>query len=242
MLLLQTTRLFLACLQKVSCYLYLIIGQLSAVCMFHWDVYIYLIAIISTCNQGLHNLQYFCRSRPTFWYATARWLSDSTFSVSIQYRWWTPPLIYPISTSTRYDSVCSYSLLHCSVVSFKTNSHFFFWLTFITTSVCEGNSISYLHLTICQSMYHVATIGGQNEWGKWDLQFRTHHIKHIIIFLQDLPHILVCFTQVDAGFLLLSILTVDTSHYLCHHSKVLLIYDHLVVVFMLCQATELEQP
>ena len=150
MLLLQTTRLFLACLQKVSCYLYLIIGQLSAVCMFHWDVYIYLIAIISTCNQGLHNLQYFCRSRPTFWYATARWLSDSTFSVSIQYRWWTPPLIYPISTSTRYDSVCSYSLLHCSVVSFKTNSHFFF--------------LAYLHNNI-------------SMWGQFYFLFTSDHLS-----------------------------------------------------------------
>ena len=50
--------------------------------------------------------------------------------------------------------------------------------------------------------------------------------------------------QVDTGFLLLNIFTVDTSQHLCHHnllSKVLLIYDHLVVVFILCQAKELNQ-
>ena len=125
----------------------------------------------------------------------------------------------------------------CSVVSFRTNGHFF-WLTFTTTSVSVGNSISYLYLTICQSTYHVATVGGQNEWGNLDLQFRTRLIQHII-FLQDLPHILVCCMQVDTGFLLLNIFTVDTSQHLCHHnllSKVLLIYDHLVVVFILCQA------
>ena len=59
-----------------------------------------------------------------------------------------------------------------------------------------------------------------------------------------MPYILVCCMQVDTEFLLLNIFTVDTSQHLCHHnllSKVLLIYDHLVVVFILCQAKELKQ-
>ena len=162
-----------------------------------------------------------------------------------------PPSQYPYSTGGGHNpssipsqlqqgtTQCVYTLSCTALLLVSKLTVIFFLLTFTTTSVSEGNSISYLHLTICQSMYHVATIGGQNEWGKWDLQFRTHHI---IIFHQDLPHILVCCTQVDAGFFLHSILTVDTSHHLCHHSKVLLIYDHLVVVFMPCQAIELKQP
>ena len=66
-----------------------------------------LICIISVLPSKLHcmivTIHFFCRTRPTFWYATTRKLSDSTSSASVQRRWRTPAIIYPTSTSTRYD-------------------------------------------------------------------------------------------------------------------------------------------
>ena len=118
MLLLQTTGHFSSHIftcRKASSYLYLYHHCLSQCTLYDSD------------NSS------FCRIFPTFWYVTARWLSDST---SVQWSWWTPALICPTSTSTRCDSVCSHSLLYCYVVWLKTNGHFF-WLTFTTRSIHE---------------------------------------------------------------------------------------------------------
>ena len=143
--------------------------------------------------------------------------------------------IYPISTSTKYDSMCSFSPLFYYVVHFKTCGHFSFWFSFTTRSVREGQFYFYfLFMNVpCSNCW----------WAEWVYKLRlviekpSHTTYDSHNFLQDLLHLLVCCKQVDTIFLLLNIGTVDTSQHWSHlkFNKVILIHDHYPILPHVCQ-------